>query len=135
MNITFFYKPLLYNCLLQLLKVYIIHLLYIFYLIVILNNVLNIGLHSLNITNLPTLTNPHPPSETQHTIGYGTRVITSHCPVALVTMMIQSVFGVLIQCVMAGLIFAKVWFPPSQNYVLNICNRSLFRSFKKIRKN
>ncbi|KAI0231456.1 G protein-activated inward rectifier potassium channel 2 [Lamellibrachia satsuma] len=46
--------------------------------------------------------------ETQHTIGYGTRAVTHACPAAIITVMIQSVFGVLIQCVMTGLFFAKL---------------------------
>jgi len=46
--------------------------------------------------------------ETQHTIGYGTRHMTNNCPEAIVIMMIQSCFGVIIQALMTGLVFAKL---------------------------
>lgn len=46
--------------------------------------------------------------ETQHTIGYGTRAITDACPVGLILLMLQSTVGVLIQCISAGIVFAKL---------------------------
>ncbi len=46
--------------------------------------------------------------ETQHTIGYGTRHMTPNCPEAILIMMIQSCFGVIIQALMTGLVFAKL---------------------------
>ena len=46
--------------------------------------------------------------ETQHTIGYGSRQTTQHCPQAILTMMLQSCFGVIIQALMTGLVFAKL---------------------------
>ena len=46
--------------------------------------------------------------ETQHTIGYGSRHTTSYCPQAILTMMLQSCFGVIIQALMTGLVFAKL---------------------------
>ena len=46
--------------------------------------------------------------ETQHTIGYGTRVITDRCPLATMCLMLQSVFGAVMQCLVTGIIFAKV---------------------------
>ena len=46
--------------------------------------------------------------ETQHTIGYGTRAMTDECPGAILLMMIQSVFGVVSQCIVTGLVFAKL---------------------------
>ncbi len=46
--------------------------------------------------------------ETQHTIGFGTRHMTPNCPEAIFVMMIQCCFGVTIQALMTGLIFAKL---------------------------
>ena len=46
--------------------------------------------------------------ETQHTIGYGSRHTTPYCPEAILVMMMQSCFGVIIQALMTGLIFAKL---------------------------
>lgn len=46
--------------------------------------------------------------ETQHTIGYGGRQTTQYCPQAILTMMLQSCFGVIIQALMTGLVFAKL---------------------------
>ena len=46
--------------------------------------------------------------ETQQTIGYGTRAVTAECPGAVFLMMFQSLFGVVIQCIMTGIIFAKL---------------------------
>ena len=46
--------------------------------------------------------------ETQHTIGYGSRHTTPECPEAILVMMFQSCFGVIIQALMTGLVFAKL---------------------------
>ena len=46
--------------------------------------------------------------ETQHTIGYGGRAITPQCGEAVFFLMTQSIFGVVIQCVMAGVFLAKL---------------------------
>ena len=46
--------------------------------------------------------------ETQHTIGYGDRGMTPYCPVAVVCLMAQSCFGVMVNALMAGLVFAKL---------------------------
>ena len=46
--------------------------------------------------------------ETQHTIGYGSRHTTPNCPEAILVMMMQSCFGVIIQALMTGLVFAKL---------------------------
>ncbi|KAK2145982.1 hypothetical protein LSH36_642g03013 [Paralvinella palmiformis] len=46
--------------------------------------------------------------ETQHTIGYGFRHTTPKCPEAILVMMFQSCFGVIIQALMTGLVFAKL---------------------------
>lgn len=41
--------------------------------------------------------------ETQHTIGYGGRAVTSECPGAVIMIMIQSITGVLVQALMTGM--------------------------------
>ena len=46
--------------------------------------------------------------ETQHTIGYGSRVMESKCPEAMILLMLQSCVGVFIQSLLTGLIFAKL---------------------------
>ena len=46
--------------------------------------------------------------ETQHTIGYGSRQTAPKCPEAILVMMMQSCFGVIIQALMTGLVFAKL---------------------------
>lgn len=40
--------------------------------------------------------------ETQHTIGYGGRAVTSQCPEAVIMVMIQSITGTLVQALMTG---------------------------------
>ena len=46
--------------------------------------------------------------ETQQTIGYGSRHTNPHCAEAMLAMMCQSCFGVIIQALMTGLVFAKL---------------------------
>ena len=46
--------------------------------------------------------------ETQHTIGYGTRAITTSCPGSFIILILQSAYGVAMQCVLTGIIFAKL---------------------------
>jgi potassium inwardly-rectifying channel subfamily J len=53
--------------------------------------------------------------ETQHTIGYGGRAVTAHCSFAIVMLLIQSVFGVVIECIFAGLVFAKLTRPKKRS--------------------
>jgi len=52
--------------------------------------------------------------ETQHTIGYGVRVTTEQCPVAVVVMSFQCIVGVIIQACMAGIVFAKFTKPTNR---------------------
>lgn len=46
--------------------------------------------------------------ETQHTIGYGSRVIEPHCAHGVLLLMVQACCGIFIQSLMTGLIFAKL---------------------------
>ncbi|PAV55669.1 hypothetical protein WR25_01526 [Diploscapter pachys] len=45
---------------------------------------------------------------TQTTIGYGFRYPTDECPVSILTMCLQFIYGVCIQTLMAGIIFSKL---------------------------
>lgn len=45
--------------------------------------------------------------ETQQTIGYGTRSVTPACPLAITLVMLQSLIGVILSCLLAGVVFAK----------------------------
>ncbi|CAG9824633.1 unnamed protein product [Phaedon cochleariae] len=56
--------------------------------------------------------------ETQHTIGYGGRVITEECPEAIFVMCIQSIAGVMIQAFMVGVVFAKLSRPKKRTQTL-----------------
>ena len=52
--------------------------------------------------------------ESQHTIGYGTRAVTTECPLAVILVMLQSLIGVTISCVVTGLVFAKFGRPKNR---------------------
>ncbi|XP_075557803.1 ATP-sensitive inward rectifier potassium channel 12-like [Dermacentor variabilis] len=56
--------------------------------------------------------------ETQHTIGYGSRAITPECPEAVFILCMQSITGVMIQCFMAGIVFAKLSRPKKRSQTL-----------------
>jgi potassium inwardly-rectifying channel subfamily J len=53
--------------------------------------------------------------ETQHSIGYGTREITSECASTMILMSIQSIFGTLIEAFMVGLVFSKLAIPKQRS--------------------
>ncbi|XP_035216344.1 G protein-activated inward rectifier potassium channel 3-like [Stegodyphus dumicola] len=56
--------------------------------------------------------------ETQHTIGYGSRYTNDECPEAVFIMCAQSITGVMIQCFMAGIVFAKLSRPKKRSQTL-----------------
>ena len=56
--------------------------------------------------------------ETQHTIGYGGRATTRRCALAIITMCVQSILGVIIQACMAGIIFAKFTVPRTRGQTI-----------------
>ncbi|XP_023343757.1 inward rectifier potassium channel irk-1 [Eurytemora carolleeae] len=72
--------------------------------------------------------------ETQHTIGYGVRAPTEECTLAIVIISIQSIFGVIIQACMAGIVFAKFTKPTmraetilfSKNALITLRNGSFY---------
>lgn len=56
--------------------------------------------------------------ETQHTIGYGFRFVTEACPAAAINLVAQSIFGVLIQSFVVGMVFAKATLPKKRAQTL-----------------
>uniref|UniRef100_A0A3P8T2Q9 ATP-sensitive inward rectifier potassium channel 14 n=1 Tax=Amphiprion percula TaxID=161767 RepID=A0A3P8T2Q9_AMPPE len=56
--------------------------------------------------------------ETQTTIGYGWRCVTEECPVAVITVVIQSIIGCIIDSFMIGTIMAKMARPKKRNQTL-----------------
>ena len=76
--------------------------------------------------------------ETQHTIGYGGRQTTEKCAEAIVFVSLQSIWAVVIEACMAGIIFAKLSRPEnrantivfSKNVVVTIRNGQLFLLFR-----
>lgn len=56
--------------------------------------------------------------ETQHTIGYGVRTTTEECPEAIFVMCFQSIFGVMVQAFMVGIVFAKMTRPKQRTQTL-----------------
>lgn len=56
--------------------------------------------------------------ETQHTIGYGVRTTTEECPEAIFMMCMQSIFGVMTQAFMVGIVFAKMTRPKHRTQTL-----------------
>ncbi|XP_073691739.1 ATP-sensitive inward rectifier potassium channel 12 [Garra rufa] len=56
--------------------------------------------------------------ETQTTIGYGWRCVTEECPVAIATVVVQSILGCIIDSFMIGTIMAKMARPKKRNQTL-----------------
>jgi potassium inwardly-rectifying channel subfamily J, other len=62
--------------------------------------------------------------ETQHTIGYGHRHITRQCSFAIFILMIQSCFGIFVQGLVAGLVFAKLSRPNKRRRTIIFSNNA-----------
>ncbi|XP_022236778.1 G protein-activated inward rectifier potassium channel 3-like [Limulus polyphemus] len=56
--------------------------------------------------------------ETQHTIGYGSRYVNEECPEAVFVLCLQSITGVMIQCFIVGMVFAKFSRPKKRQQTL-----------------
>ncbi|XP_034394946.1 ATP-sensitive inward rectifier potassium channel 12 [Cyclopterus lumpus] len=56
--------------------------------------------------------------ETQTTIGYGWRCVTEECPVTVMTVVVQSIVGCIIDSFMIGTIMAKMARPKKRNQTL-----------------
>ncbi|CDW54890.1 Inward rectifier potassium channel irk-1 [Trichuris trichiura] len=52
--------------------------------------------------------------ESQHTIGFGKRYITTHCGAAIAVLCTQSIYGLLIQSFIAGIVFSKLARPKNR---------------------
>jgi potassium inwardly-rectifying channel subfamily J, other len=63
--------------------------------------------------------------ETQHTIGYGTRLVGSACPGAATTLMVQSCVGFLLSSLLAGLTYAKLARPVSRGRTVIFSRRAV----------
>ena len=76
--------------------------------------------------------------ETQHTIGYGGRQTTEKCPEVIALVSLQSIWAVVIEACMAGIIFARLSRPEmrantvmfSKNAVVTSRNGQLFLLFR-----
>jgi len=69
--------------------------------------------------------------ETQHTIGYGSRVTTTECPDAMIVMSVQSVLGCLIQAFMVGLVFSKLSRPRNRSKTIIFSNQAVITQRNK----
>ncbi|XP_037544812.1 ATP-sensitive inward rectifier potassium channel 12-like [Nematolebias whitei] len=56
--------------------------------------------------------------ETQTTIGYGWRCVTEECPIAVITVVVQSIVGCILDSFMIGTIMAKMARPKKRNQTL-----------------
>ena len=63
--------------------------------------------------------------ETQHTIGYGVRTTTEECPEAIFIMCFQSIYGVMMQAFMVGIVFAKMTRPKQRTQTLLFSKHAL----------
>ncbi|TKS68073.1 ATP-sensitive inward rectifier potassium channel 12 [Collichthys lucidus] len=63
--------------------------------------------------------------ETQTTIGYGFRCVTEECPVAVVTVVVQSIVGCIIDSFMIGTIMAKMVRPKKRAQTLLFSNNAV----------
>lgn len=56
--------------------------------------------------------------ETQSTLGFGSRIISVECPGAIVIFCIQLIFGVVIECLIVGMVFAKLTRPTKRSQTI-----------------
>ncbi|KAI4814468.1 hypothetical protein KUCAC02_003661 [Chaenocephalus aceratus] len=56
--------------------------------------------------------------ESQRTIGYGSRMVTAHCPEGAVLLMVQSILGSIIDALMVGCMFVKISRPQQRAQTL-----------------
>lgn len=70
--------------------------------------------------------------ETQSTLGFGTRIISVECPGAIVIFCIQLIFGVVVECLIVGMVFAKLSRPAkrSQTIMFSKCATVCLRNGK-----
>ncbi|KAK7907049.1 hypothetical protein WMY93_015661 [Mugilogobius chulae] len=56
--------------------------------------------------------------ESQRTIGYGSRMVTAHCPEGVILLMVQSIVGSIIDALMVGCMFVKISRPQQRAQTL-----------------
>lgn len=56
--------------------------------------------------------------ESQRTIGYGSRMVTAHCPEGVVLLMVQSIMASIIDALMVGCMFVKISRPQQRALTL-----------------
>lgn len=56
--------------------------------------------------------------ETQSTLGFGSRIISVECPGAIVVFCIQLIFGVVVECLIVGMVFAKLSRPAKRSHTI-----------------
>ena len=56
--------------------------------------------------------------ETQSTLGFGSRIISVECPGAIVIFCLQLIFGVVIECLIVGMVFAKLTRPAKRSQTI-----------------
>jgi hypothetical protein len=61
--------------------------------------------------------------ESQRTIGYGSRMVTAHCPEGVVLLMVQSILGSIIDALMVGCMFVKISRPQKRAQTLIFSKR------------
>lgn len=56
--------------------------------------------------------------ETQSTLGFGSRTISDECPYAIVVFCTQLIFGVVVECLIVGMVFAKLSRPAKRSQTI-----------------
>lgn len=56
--------------------------------------------------------------ETQSTLGFGSRIISVECPGAIVIFCTQLIFGVVVECLIVGMVFAKLSRPAKRSQTI-----------------
>ncbi|UYV76516.1 irk-2 [Cordylochernes scorpioides] len=62
-------------------------------------------------------------AETQHTIGYGYRYPSDKCPEGFIILFLQSILGVLIQCITVSVLYAKMTRPQGRAHSIEFSKR------------
>ena len=69
--------------------------------------------------------------ETMHTIGYGTRAMTDECPIAILVLVLQACFGVIVQCIMTGIVLAKIARPKGRGHTIMFSKNAVINKSTK----
>ncbi|KAG9509557.1 G protein-activated inward rectifier potassium channel 4, partial [Fragariocoptes setiger] len=56
--------------------------------------------------------------ETQSTLGFGSRIISVECPAAIGIFCLQLIFGVVVECLIVGMVFAKLSRPAKRSQTI-----------------